>query len=393
MPTADPTVYGGSLPEVQITAQRPPSSNSNFPTSSVLGSLIQMFGNMFTTWQQHKYQLEYMDKTQQQAIENWERENEYNLPSNVKKRLIDAGLNPNLLYGSGASGGQGGTISQSSAPEAFAANPFGGVSQLIQAIQQSQLTQSQIELNKANARKSRSEAEESAHNVSLIDAELRHYGLYDQLTEAQINQINTNCQQIQTSIQGMQIDNIRNFLGIFEDLTNLKYLERRLIADCYLTESQAYEVALNCQYLFRTLDARVEREGLTNEYISSQIISMLPQVVQGLQYKDRYLDENGNLNQLGKDRFQTDIVFDRTGEVVEVLSNVVNTAAEVYSAANTRGMSKALQQSARNSAERNRIERYKATHPQRTDTYEEVDVRNPVVRKKHKKSMKYRSLQ
>lgn len=36
------------------------------------------------------------------AIQNWQRENEYNTPANQMKRLQEAGLNPNLIYGNGS---------------------------------------------------------------------------------------------------------------------------------------------------------------------------------------------------------------------------------------------------------------------------------------------------
>lgn len=38
----------------------------------------------------------------QQNIRFWQMQNEYNLPKNQMKRLQDAGLNPNLIYGSGS---------------------------------------------------------------------------------------------------------------------------------------------------------------------------------------------------------------------------------------------------------------------------------------------------
>lgn len=37
-------------------------------------------------------------------LEMWQRQNEYNLPANQMKRMKDAGLNPNLMYGHGTSG-------------------------------------------------------------------------------------------------------------------------------------------------------------------------------------------------------------------------------------------------------------------------------------------------
>lgn len=50
-----------------------------------------------------------------QNKQNWERENEYNSPQKQMERLIAANLDPNLVYGKGATA-MGGSISGSSAP-------------------------------------------------------------------------------------------------------------------------------------------------------------------------------------------------------------------------------------------------------------------------------------
>ncbi|AJK28241.1 hypothetical protein [Eel River basin pequenovirus] len=49
--------------------------------------------------------------------EMWDLQNEYNLPSAQMDRLRKAGLNPNLMYGNGASGGQAGAIQQATMPK------------------------------------------------------------------------------------------------------------------------------------------------------------------------------------------------------------------------------------------------------------------------------------
>lgn len=47
----------------------------------------------------------------------WDLQNEYNLPSNQMKRLRDAGLNPNLIYGNAAAGGQATSIQKAESPK------------------------------------------------------------------------------------------------------------------------------------------------------------------------------------------------------------------------------------------------------------------------------------
>lgn len=44
------------------------------------------------------------------ALQNWNRENEYNSPESQMQRYLAAGLNPNLVYGAGASSGNAGNI-------------------------------------------------------------------------------------------------------------------------------------------------------------------------------------------------------------------------------------------------------------------------------------------
>lgn len=46
-------------------------------------------------------------KANQRAVQWWERQNEYNHPTQARKRLQEAGLNPNLVYGNGVSGASG----------------------------------------------------------------------------------------------------------------------------------------------------------------------------------------------------------------------------------------------------------------------------------------------
>lgn len=49
-----------------------------------------------------KFQREMFEKQGQRELEYWHMQNQYNLPIEQMKRLKDAGLNPNLVYGTGA---------------------------------------------------------------------------------------------------------------------------------------------------------------------------------------------------------------------------------------------------------------------------------------------------
>ena len=58
-----------------------------------------------------------------QNIKFWEMQNAYNTPKEQMKRLKDAGLNPNLIYGSNANTGVAGSVSPSKASPYNIQNP------------------------------------------------------------------------------------------------------------------------------------------------------------------------------------------------------------------------------------------------------------------------------
>lgn len=70
---------------------------------SMASSAIGAIGNFFTggasARKQYQYQSKLMDKQNQQQIDFWKMNNEYNTPFNQRARLEQAGLNPDLMYG------------------------------------------------------------------------------------------------------------------------------------------------------------------------------------------------------------------------------------------------------------------------------------------------------
>lgn len=65
------------------------------PVGAILNPILQMLTNQ----KNRQWQSEQAELQNQRNIEQWNRENEYNLPANQMQRYIDAGLNPNLIYG------------------------------------------------------------------------------------------------------------------------------------------------------------------------------------------------------------------------------------------------------------------------------------------------------
>lgn len=79
----------------------------------IISSIINLGGQALSNWQNYRYttqtneqqfayQKAMQDYAYQKNLRQWERENAYNDPSEQMKRLANAGLNPNLVYGNGA---------------------------------------------------------------------------------------------------------------------------------------------------------------------------------------------------------------------------------------------------------------------------------------------------
>lgn len=80
--------------------------------AGVIGSIGNFFTGGMSARKQYKYQSKLMDKQNQQQIDFWKMNNEYNTPFAQRARLEQAGLNPDLMYGGS------GNVPQSQMPSA-----------------------------------------------------------------------------------------------------------------------------------------------------------------------------------------------------------------------------------------------------------------------------------
>lgn len=92
--------------------------------SAAIGSGVGSNGRRRSQRRAYLYNQALMQEQNQMNIENWQRENEYNLPTNVVQRLKDAGINPALyLNQNGANAGNAGSVA-SSQPGSMSAMPY-----------------------------------------------------------------------------------------------------------------------------------------------------------------------------------------------------------------------------------------------------------------------------
>lgn len=86
--------------------------------ASIAGSAINNANSAGAADKSFERQKQLMAIQQQYAVENWNRETNYNDPRQQMKRLKDAGLNPNLIYRNGAAGLEAPSVAAPTAPAA-----------------------------------------------------------------------------------------------------------------------------------------------------------------------------------------------------------------------------------------------------------------------------------
>lgn len=114
-------------------------------TGGLVGAGIQTLGNVFL-----------QDRANQQNVKFWEKETEYNKPINQMARLAEAGLNPNLVYGTGSvAGNTAGGIAPAKPAELGKLADYQEIKMnnagLERILAQNELTETQAEVAKAQA--------------------------------------------------------------------------------------------------------------------------------------------------------------------------------------------------------------------------------------------------
>lgn len=220
-----------------------------------------------------EYNLMLAQQQNQWNQEQWERENEYNTPVNQIGRLKEAGLNPDLAYGSGSAQSLAASSPQmtSGAPSTpVDMSALGQKLTLGQAIQQSlanELTQAQIDNIKANSRKT--EAESGLSEIELkfkelseqldIDTKILTNNLSAQEQEFAIEQFNLVKKQIQVEgekLKSMKLDNIRKDIENSFKNKELSAIVKKLENDAKISEQDA-KFALE-SFVYRMIGLKAE---------------------------------------------------------------------------------------------------------------------------------------
>ncbi|UPW40816.1 DNA pilot protein [Sigmofec virus UA08Rod_6706] len=176
---------------------------------SLLGDLLG-FGSTLAT---NKANKEIMSYQHDLNLDMWNRNNEYNHPTQQMARLHSAGLNPNLIYGSGSA------ISASSQPSGVSAIPqqsyqgFGdlGASAAVQTYMQAKVNEAQIKNLDVRTQRESLEAIGQAIKNSVSQNEADHWQeLFDRRLGLMDSEIDRNNASAEASYSDALLFGLRN---------------------------------------------------------------------------------------------------------------------------------------------------------------------------------------
>lgn len=291
---------------------------------TLLGNVSQspflgVLGNLFTNSRNRRSieetnRLNYQMQQQQNAWNErmWHMYNEYNTPANQIKRLKEAGLNPNLLYGNPSQGtssapAQGTTPSHA---EAFQSLGFGDM------ISNAQQLMMQKKANDAQIKLMNSQAEQMDVETQLKKKDL---GTYDKRT-AQMEELNkaiiSNYEAQTNSILEKyphEIDEIRARIGVLaeqENLTREQYFDQKW--DNFITQKTFQEQIRRFKLENDLTDAQIREIEAAIKLMAKQAVLVGNQAgyfgnLSSLAFGERmergsvpYLNSDGSLNTFGK---------------------------------------------------------------------------------------------
>ena len=205
---------------------------------------IGAIGNFFTggasARKQYRYQSKLMDKQNQQQIDFWKMNNEYNTPFNQRARLEQAGLNPDLMYGGS------GNMYQSQMPGAASGSApnvdYGSFSDNLRFAMQAQVMDAQIskieQENKLLAEQALSQAQQrELWAAQAKDAWVRaeHQGIYNRHADTRYF-LENETRALKNTLLGADVNSYE---------TRLRLDQQRVVNDNMRAKVQVLQLGLN----------------------------------------------------------------------------------------------------------------------------------------------------
>lgn len=208
--------------------------------SGAIGAIGNLFTGGMSARKQYQYQSKLMDKQNQQQIDFWKMNNEYNTPFSQRARLEQAGLNPDLMYGGS------GNMYQSQMPGAASGSApnvdYGSFSDNLRFAMQAQVMDAQVskieQENKLLAEQALSQAEQrELWKAQATDAWMRaeHQGIYNRHADTRYF-LENETRSLKNTLLGADVNSYE---------TRLRLDQQRVANDNMRAKVQVLQLGLN----------------------------------------------------------------------------------------------------------------------------------------------------
>lgn len=145
-------------------------ANTALSFAGPIGAIINPLLQWLTNEKNRRWQSEQAELQNERNIVQWQRENAYNLPSAMMQRYIDAGLNPNLIYGQPSLSADSPTmVAPFETPNAIAPQlDATALNQSSQLVHQNRLTDTEIKNLLSETPYSKANLDEKVQQVKLM---------------------------------------------------------------------------------------------------------------------------------------------------------------------------------------------------------------------------------
>ena len=220
---------------------------------NMAASAIGAIGNFFTggasARKQYRYQSKLMDKQNQQQIDFWKMNNEYNTPFNQRARLEQAGLNPDLMYGGS------GNMYQSQMPGAASGSApnvdYGSFSDNLRFAMQAQVMDAQVskieQENKLLAEQALNQAQQRelwAAQAKEAWVRAEHQGIYNRHADTRYF-LENETRALKNTLLGADVNSYE---------TRLRLDQQRVANDNMRAKVQVLQLGLNDRKLKADMD-------------------------------------------------------------------------------------------------------------------------------------------
>lgn len=306
------------------------------------------------------FNLNLANQANQWSIEQWNRENQYNAPSNQRKLLAQGGLNPDLYYGAngvGLGAAQSPAVTSSAPAQSTDMSNLANLRTVGDVIQngmtqyyQNRLAKASVEKTEADAQKAKADAEGvtkqnewidklNQNTINLGNAEITNMEYANRLSDAQKTAVNASLEKIHAEVDNLRAASIQ----ALETVKNMKFNQgiqaikiriekslsdaqiKKLAADTDLSYQEINRIKETLPYLIGSLVADNENKTAQGMLAQQQRMNKILEA-QGIRIQNGNLVLNGKMLEHAAKNAEA---YDKSTDNIGIVGSTIRVATQL----------------------------------------------------------------